>query len=136
MVDSAVCFMPGLRSRSERAQSPVIVAFYLDDVGMPLSDKGLAHDEHFRHSHPRGVPARAPDLPCQLGHHDVVRLDHPGDGERGAAHEGRILDLVVVGLLTGQAVGAVDGPLDVVGQAGQDLGVVGRDCPGSLTLRV
>jgi hypothetical protein len=73
-------------------------------------------------------------LAGQLGHHHVVLLDHAHDREPRRPREPRPFDGRVVGRLTREVEGAEDGPLDVVGQAGQDLGVVALPEPVEIAL--
>ena len=89
----------------------------------------------FRPWLPDGLPAVGPlRRDGHLRHDDIVLLHHPRDREVRAADERRILDLRVVGLLADEVEAAEDRPLDVVGEARQDLRVVGPPEPLDVAL--
>ena len=74
-----------------------------------------------RISPPRGALDRAGEF-C---HDDIVLLDHANDLQLWRVDELRCtVDGLVVGLLAKQVEGTEDGPLDVIGQARQDLLVI------------
>src|SRR5436190_2012829 len=112
----------GERNRKARYCSPVVILLKGDHPGAALSDLAVTHDEQLGHRHAhfsaRGALRRAGEL-C---HDDVALLDHANDVELWRVYElGRAVNGLVVGMFAAQLEGAEDGPLDVVGQARQDL---------------
>ena len=84
----------------------------------------VAHHEDLGHRGSHQLTARTARLERHLRHDDVVLLDHPHDGDDRAPRERGILDLAVVRLLAVKTEVSEHGPVDVVGQARQDLLVI------------
>ena len=67
---------PPRREVDQLATSAVVVLRQRDDPGAPLRDQAVAHDEDLRHRHAHQLAGVAGHRSGQLGHHDVVLLDH------------------------------------------------------------
>ena len=103
----------------------VVILLKNNHPGAALSNLAVAHHEHLGHGHAHPSASGALRRAGELCHDDVALLDHAHDLQLGRVDElGRAVDGLVVGFFAGQTKGAEDGPLNVVGQAGQDLLVI------------
>src|SRR6185312_10569802 len=97
-------------------------------------DPGVTHDEDVAEYRVEHAPIPALGLDPPFRNHDVVLLDHPDRGDGRPAHERVVLDLLVERGLPNQVKCPRHLPLDVVGQAGQDLRVIGPAEPLQVAL--
>src|SRR5262245_32492231 len=112
-----------LLQTSDRSSEIVLAKRYHPRAA--FSDLAFAHDKQLGHGHAHLSARSALRGAGKFCHDDVALLDHTYDLQLWRVDErGRPVDGLVVCFLACQLEGAEDGPLDVVGQAGQDLPVI------------
>src|SRR5687767_11723144 len=108
-----------------RNGKPWPVLLHFGQVGGKPADLRIPHGKDIAEHRVEQATVPSPGSYRPFGDYDIVFLHHPGNGDGRAADECIVLDLLVERVLSGQMKSARHVPLDVVGQTGQDLLVVG-----------
>ena len=97
----------------------------MHEVRRQTRDLAVPHLEYVAEEKMQDAATLRRGAHAALGHHDILLLDQPGHRDGRTAHEGVVLDLLVEGGFARDAKCSGNEPLDVIGQARQDGGVIG-----------